>query len=302
MSELFDIRAYLDERGVTYQTSGRDVHASAKAVAVRCPWCDDSLYHLNIYPSGWMQCWRCGPRGWAIELVRLVDACSYSEAAAIQKQFTLAGTVERRKRLARVSADDFRLPPEFSHELPSLHRSYLESRGFDPEHLQRRYGIMAAHNEGAYKFRVIVPIRQHDRVVNFTARDVTGRQYPAYRACPDAEAAVPRTSLLYNLDTVRDTVVVVEGVTDVWRIGDGAVATLGTSFTRAQVLALEKKGVRRVFIFFDSDAEDKALDLEGFVCWGSEVEVKHISLSPGYSDPAELPQGEVEALRGEIFH
>jgi hypothetical protein len=40
---------------------------------------------------------------------------------------------------------------------------------------------------------------------------------------------------LYNLDNAKDgTAIVVEGPIDVWRIGDGAVATFGVIYTQKQ--------------------------------------------------------------------
>jgi len=49
-------------------------------------------------------------------------------------------------------------------------------------------------------------------------------------------------------------VIIVEGITDVWRLGDGAVATFTKNFTREQILLLKKKNIKEAFVFYDSDA------------------------------------------------
>jgi hypothetical protein len=100
---------------------------------------------------------------------------------------------------------------------------------------------------------------------------------------------------LYNLDSVRKTVVIVEGVTDVWRIGDGAVATFGTQYTKAQLALLI--GIKRAFVMFDAEAEEEgsrlAYDLSAIVPF-----VDIINLREG--DPASLSEEGVKYLRKDI--
>ena len=57
-------------------------------------------------------------------------------------------------------------------------------------------------------------------------------KYPKYYTAP----GTPRKNILYNFGNAKNykSIVVTEGVTDVWRIGPQAVCTLGASMSAAQ--------------------------------------------------------------------
>jgi DNA primase len=71
-------------------------------------------------------------------------------------------------------------------------------------------------------------------------------------ARPDQELT-PHKSLLYGEDYTRHAVVICEGPTDAWRIGPGAVATMGLSVTLSQVYRMSRFPVR--VICFDNESE-----------------------------------------------
>jgi hypothetical protein len=114
---------------------------------------------------------------------------------------------------------------------------------------------------------------------------------------PDRVVLSPK-DCLYNIDTVGDTALVVEGASDVWRLGDGAVGTFGHKFTKTQVYLL--RNCRRVFVLFDTEVEAQedarrlAYDLSGIV-----PDVHVFELDKG--DPGDLSEDDVKALRSEIF-
>ena len=55
------------------------------------------------------------------------------------------------------------------------------------------------------------------------------------------KSVVNYKDILYNMDRVQgEKVVVVEGITDVWRMGDGFVASFGTTLTSAQINLSDK--------------------------------------------------------------
>jgi DNA primase len=103
---------------------------------------------------------------------------------------------------------------------------------------------------------------------------------------------------LYNIDTVKDTAIIVEGVTDVWRIGQGCVATMGLEYTTEQIKLLVDRGVKQAFVMFDSEsfAIRKARKLANSLSIFMESET--IELSDG--DPGELTINQVQEIRGEI--
>ena len=57
---------------------------------------------------------------------------------------------------------------------------------------------------------------------------------------------MPPTQCLYNIDNVKKgRVVIVEGVTDVWRIGNGAIALGTNKINDFQILQLIKKDIKK---------------------------------------------------------
>jgi DNA primase len=100
---------------------------------------------------------------------------------------------------------------------------------------------------------------------------------------------------LYGYDScVGDSVVVVEGITDVWRLGMGvAVATLGTQTTLAQISLLRK--FKKVIILFDrgEDAQKEADKIkQTLLVLGVSVVNEH--LPEGVEDPADMFDDQVE--------
>jgi len=204
----------------------------------------------------------------------------------------------------RVSQGYFKLPGEAQDELLDPHRKYLESRGFDPYFLQQKYNLKCVGPiSDRWKLRIIVPIYFHYRMVAFIGADITQKRDTKYKNCLIEETLIPVNSTLYNVDTAGHTAIVVEGVTDVWRIGDGAVGLYTKYATRQQLKILSS--FDRVIVMLDSDAlktnaldslspaDQLASDLAGF----TETEI--IELDHG--DPADMSEGEVKHLRREIF-
>jgi DNA primase len=134
--------------------------------------------------------------------------------------------------------------------------------------------------------------------VTFVGRDVTGEAEAPYENYPTSKSVIHAKNTLYNIDRVGHTAIVVEGITDVWKIGDGAVATMGTKWTKSQ--ARQLMGLKAAFVMFDAEkeAQEQAHRLAATLTSGvRKVEV--LELSEG--DPDDLPLSTVQALRREIF-
>jgi DNA primase len=94
-------------------------------------------------------------------------------------------------------------------------------------------------------------------------------------------------------------VILVEGITDVWRLGPGAIATFGIAFTKEQIKLL--KQFEEVFIWFDSDrnAQRQADRIAQYIsALGKEAEIINVG---GYEDPASVPQKEAKKLVRQIL-
>ena len=122
-----------------------------------------------------------------------------------------------------------------------------------------------------------------------------------YKACSEDDEVIHHKHILYGIDYISDGKgIIVEGITDVWRLGYGAVATFGTSYTQEQVLLIREK-FNAVYILYDADSEGRAVELGWKIDkFGSDaVVVETIELQKG--DIGEMPQDEAENLKRELL-
>ena len=292
---MIHLTDYLNEIGVNFITEGKNV--TPGWIEITCPFCGDPSYHLGISPQLLFHCWRCGEKGTIVKLLMELQSISYHKALKQAGEFDVKWA-ESFKRDLKEQLNHNILPKEAKIEIPNNHTSYLRGRNYDPAYLSSSFQILGVGALGKYKFRIIAPCTLQGRTVNFTALAVLGQE-PKYLHCPNEEAIVPMKSLLYNIDNVGKAMVVVEGVTDVWRIGNGSVAIMGMEFSQEQLALISMSGVKNVFIMFDSGIVEQkkanrlALNLSGIV---DHVEV--ITLPEG--DPGDLKEEDVKHLREEL--
>jgi len=298
---------YFESRDIEYHLPG-EKNVTKGWVNIHCPFphCSDPSWHLGVnLESELFNCFICGNKGHFKKLIVQLEGCSHSKAESILNTHLKAPNPHVAGFLSPAlykGVGDRILPLESCDLFPQIHLDYLEGRGFDSAFLIKKYRLKATANIGRYKFRVIIPYFVGDKVVTFTGRDVTG-QGVSYKDCRPEESIVPVKEAIYNIDSVRDRVLVVEGPLDVWRIGDGAVATSTMNFSSRQVgtlRALAKDGVNSCFIMYDAEEmatrKAKKFIAEMSTCF-DHTEVLELS---GSSDPGEMPEGEVKHLRREL--
>jgi DNA primase len=300
---LFDICEYLDSIGVQYSHSGKNV--TENDIGIECPFCPDGdpSNHLGIHlETKVFNCWRCGASGTAVKLIMSLEQIGFKSALRKIEYQTkhrkdLTRNIHAHVRERATGFDRIGLPSECEADLLDMHREFLEIRRFDPDYIFHKYNLQSVgKNSQKWKFRLIIPIYVNRRLVAWTSRDVTGQANIAYRHAPIEDCLIPVKETLYNVDTVKDTAIVVEGPLDAWRIGDGAVCTFGTQYTREQLRLLSN--LHRVFVLFDFDARDLAknfgADLGLFVNQTEILELEH-------GDPADMDQADVNELRRMVF-
>ncbi|MBU2060153.1 MAG: toprim domain-containing protein, partial [Gammaproteobacteria bacterium] len=159
-----------------------------------------------------------------------------------------------------------------------------------------KYKLRACYNIGRiqFKYRIFIPIIINNQTVCYTARDVTNSREPRYLNCPNQNAITPIKNCLYNIDTVADKMIIVEGPFDVLRIGDGCVATFGTEFTEKQIKTIAELKLKKITIIFDIDAQKQAVNLRKYLySFCNDVEIFKINVK----DPAELNINSVGEIR-----
>ncbi len=291
----FDVIRYLQDRNISITYAGKNV--SRGWIGINCIFCIDPSNHLGInLHAKTFSCFKCGEKGNVIKLIESMDGVPKSEAFAIIRQYQTSGLSGSVLPSSKNYQSKVKLPISATKSFSERHLQYLESRRCDPQRVIQTYDLYATGPTGNYKHRIIIPVTFNRRMVAFVGRDITGKAEIAYKNSSEENSIRDVKHCLYNMDSVLlDKAVVVEGIFDAWRIGDGAVATFGTKYTKEQVRLL--KGLKQVFIMFDADAiplaHKLAYDLSGLV---KEVEV--LELSEG--DPDDLTDDDVRALRKDL--
>ena len=299
--DFFDVKEYLDNRGVGYDESGKNVQDGW--IGVQCLWCDDESNHLGIdLERKGINCFRCPVKGTIIKLIMRVDNCSFAESLRVVKKFSHISALTDRRSLGPEqmpqSVTRLELDALAENELLKLHHDYLASRNFDPQYIFDKYQLRCNGPLGNFNLRLIIPFYERKRLVTFTTRDVTGKARIPYIHCAKLKSILHPKDTLYNIDTVEDTALVLEGVTDVWRMGDGAVATMGDKWTAKQLTLL--KNLKRCFILYDT--EDEAQENAERLAYNLSITVPDVHvLGLEEGDPADISPDDAKSIRKEIF-
>ena len=223
-------------------------------VGVPCPFCTGSPgFHLGLnIEKGFATCYRCQKKS----LYEVFSALSGTDPKEISILKALIARYTNDLFLPSIPLRTKRERLKFPSSLISMniqHKRYLERRKFDPEKLEREYGLSGTAEWGEYPNRIVAPIIFQGRTVSWQARDITDLDEHKYIACPEDWEVKHHKHILYGFDKAKwKSVAVVEGITGVWRLGEGAVATFGVKF-RPEQLKLLIKNFERFFLFGDGD-------------------------------------------------
>jgi hypothetical protein len=289
----FNIRAYLEDKGIPYKTTGKNVSRGWLEINCPFPLCSDPSYHMGISPQLRFSCWKCGARGPLTKLLEQFEGTTH-----LRKVFQQYGDYEEIVEEEQEPKGKLILPTEADFSFSEDHYNFLTSRRFDPLYITQKYRLRVCHNVGDFKFRFIIPIIIDNVMVSYVGMDWTRKQTQKYKNAPARHSTVSAKQCLYNLDSVKDVAVVVEGITDVWRGGDGFVGTLGIQWTKEQAALLVRKNPSRVFVMFDAEdeAQERARALARTLS-GVLPSVELLELSEG--DPDNMTDEEVENFRRE---
>jgi len=289
--ELFDIKEYLDDRSIPYDEEGKNV--SNDWIGLNCPFCTDPSNHLGIHlKSKVYSCFRCGEKGNVLDLIKIWDDINYGEAIeTVLSYHNYEGYSEK----AYPPSQRCMFPPE-TIPMTKAHKEYLESRGFNPNLITEKYKLKGTLPAGQFKYRIMIPYFLNGEMITYSARTISKKIEPKYRHCAGRKSVVPVKKTLYNIDSLNKRAVIVEGCTDVWRIGEGACSTSGVQFTEEQINMILQKDLEQCFILFDADAKEQAEKLAFKLSSFTRVEI--IDLNSG--DPADMSEDDINHLRKEL--
>lgn len=291
----FDIHRFVRDHRLNIAPLGHK-HNHTGWVNVPCPFCTGNPgYHLGfIIGAGRWNCYRCRGHG-PIETIQALLGVEWARAKEIFEIYGGRPIFFEQDAAATQRPLTLQLPPECSPLHPAARR-YLKSRNYSPAALVQQWGLHSTHRTGDYKFRIIAPITHEGKLVSFQGRDYTNKAAYKYKACPLSKEVVPHKHTLYGLERVPGhAAVIVEGVTDVWRLGAGAVGTFGTEWTPQQVNILRQ--FPRRYVLYDSgeeEAHEQGLALANALGAFSGI-TEHIELKAG-GDPGNMSPADAQQL------
>ncbi len=285
---MAQIEHILEDLGVAY-VGAEHKHGRVGWVQIDCPQCGSGTgkFHLGIsLTTGAAACWRCGRQNTASVLATATGK-PYS---VVQRALRGANLIAKPER----GRGTLRLPTGIG-DIGPAHRAYLASRGFDPDEIERLWGVQGIGMVGRYRWRLFIPIHHQGRVVSWTTRSVQAHAKQRYMSAAAKDEAIPHKELLYGADYARHAITIHEGPLDVLAVGKGAVATCGTGFTDHQLLAMAKYPVRVVCFDAGTAAQRRARELADMLSVFPGT-THNVQLESG-DDPAEADRAEIQELR-----
>lgn len=298
----FNVRVWLSELGMNSPVSSDSVR---RWVNVPCCYCPDHANHLGIHlDKKRFHCWLCGASGDILKLVQDMEGLSFGLAKQRLEEFqdyleeVDSETVPSRVYRSVLPRGAETISPDV--KLPEVLQDYLDRRKFK-RNIIEDYGLLWCGPGSEYPLRLVVPVKVSGKVVSWQAADVTGKASSKYISCSKDRAVISNKEAVYGIDDVTrsELVVVVEGVTDRWRVGrERSVALFGKEWSRAQLLMLNK-GVRKdaqVVVMLDPDAHDLGVQLGWQLKGTSNRKVKVLLLDEAGPDPGAMREEDVDRV------
>jgi len=277
-------------------------HSRQGWINTTCPFHQGSAggYHLGYnLTKGYFFCFGCGWHPVDLTIQTLIKT-DKQQVKKILLNYIAAGQLLESglKEEPYEKTEELKWPEGYG-KMIDAHKNYLLKRGFNPEQLEREWDIGGTRHWGFYAFRIIAPITFHGETVSWQSRDITDKQKAKYLPCPKEQELLHHKQLLYGLDKARwRTGVVVEGVTGVWKLGPGSVATFGVEYTASQLLLLSES-FDEIRILYDGDEPGQnAAERMGWElgAMGREVEI----LEPLNCDSGDMPQEISDEIMKEV--
>ena len=288
---------------IPFATEGHK-HCREGWVNTTCPFCTGNPgMHLGYnMADDFYVCWRCGWKATHKALALLIHV-SEKEAKEIARKYGGKSHVKSAVTV-RVGQKKFRLPPSTA-PMNDRHKRYLTKRKFDPEVIEKIWdvqgtGPISLMDGISFSHRLVIPIYWENRIVSFQTRDITAKHSLRYITCPEQREIVKHKHIFYQAIPTKDSdaCICVEGVTDAWRFGYGAIATFGIKYTKYQVREISKR-FKKVFVVFDDDPQaikqseklTAELILRGVDAYSIKIQ----------GDPGDMAQTDADTLKKELL-
>lgn len=300
----FDIFSFLNDYNIEYKESGTNIGRNWLGVS-ECVFCGAPNFHLGLHKkSKNINCFVCGGSGTLFTFIKEVLKINSYEVKNIISKYS-NGYIDFKEI---TTGSEVILPSNMQESVPKSAFNYLKSRKFNAFRLKEKYGIQFTKNYSVveteeirqdFAYRIVVPIFYKNKLVSYTARDYTGLGDPKYRHPEKTVCIEAPADIMYNTGSVKDRAVIVEGVTDVWRMGDESISGQGIKFTKNQINQIRNLNLKRVAILLDENAEKQAEklaeDLRGIV---PDIRIGYLDSG----DPGDLSDKEAFLLKRKLLY
>lgn len=286
-----NVRELLSSLGVTFRERDESPHVTAGWVGLECPFCGRGTgkFGLGInLRTHTVSCWKCGTHRLGDTLAEATNRPLSEIIPLLPESDVLEGQDDGRVVPGRYT------PPPGVGELDDAHRNYLRRRGFNPDEVSKLWGVRGIGMDGGYyKWRLFIPVTFNGKDVSWTTRAV-GRIEPRYLSAPPEAESRPLKQCLFGEDKCGHTIVVMEGLFGVMRVGPGGAATFGLTVTPTQVARIARFPRRVIAFDNEPEAQRRASAL-----------ADSLSIMPGETiicrlsgdDPDTAPLEEIDELR-----
>lgn len=256
-TRMNDITAILRERNVPYIEGGSHHHVRHGWIGLNCPQCSPNSrsWRLGFNLSrSFLYCWMCGHLPLIQTFAHILNE-TYSRTKELLRDLP---TYHHKK----IKFQGKLVLPMGLEPLTEAHKRYLQNRCFNLEYLSAVWGVtQGIAFAPKLSWRVFIPLFWRGKVVSWTTRSISPDASLRYVNAKPEQEAVSMKTLLYGEEHCNNSVIVHEGPTDAWRTGCGAVATMGATYTKAQILRLSKYPKRIICFDSESDAQKRAIAL-----------------------------------------
>lgn len=237
----------LDQYSIPYIT-GNHHHCRPGWIQLDCPFCTEKGSHKwrmgYSIEDKYTNCWVCGNHS-LLEVIASITNTSFHESRKLIQD--ISSSYE--KKIVKQGILKY---PKDVKPMTASHKKYLIKRGFDPDLIAKRWDVQGIGLSSSYSWRLFLPITYQGEVVSWTTRSLTN-EGSRYINAPAEDEKLSLKKILYGQDFAVNSIIIVEGPLDVWKIGPGAVCTFGLSYTMAQVRQMIKFPRRAVC--FDNEPE-----------------------------------------------
>jgi len=296
----FNAEHFCIDHSIDSTTHGK--HSRPGWVQIHCPFCTGhSGWHggFNI-EGGYYNCYRCGHH-WLDKVISTLLDIPFHQTKRIIAKYGIGSTIRKKKIRFSRRRNRVKLPQGLEH-IRSEQRMYLFDRKFRPvAKIIREWNLQSTGYVGNYKHRIFAPVTLEGQMVSFQCRASHPNQSPPYLACAEKDEIVHHKHILYGFDQAvsKNKCIVVEGITDVWRLGKGAVATFGKKYTKEQIQMLANN-FNEIFIFSDSDTSHDKDDPESLEESLALLGIQTETIWLEKEDPGSLTNKQAQKLMGDL--